>query len=79
MLLNLLLPALHLCCYFLIAFLAASRVVQVNPNPNPKCRVPEISGFIYFEQISGWSFQNRKFKESKKPDLKISGSPNAQA
>jgi len=36
------------------AFLAASRVDRVNPNP--KYRVPEMSGFVYFKQISGWSF-----------------------
>src|SRR6185312_11505067 len=27
---------------------SAIRVVRVNPNPNPKCRVPEFSGFDYF-------------------------------
>ena len=53
LLVDLLLPRLHLCCYLLAAFIVASRVVRVNPNPNPKCRVPEMSGFVYFEQISG--------------------------
>ena len=73
-----------LCIFFLKGFLcvaacSASRVFQVNPNPNPKCRVPEMSGFIYFEQISGWSFQNSKFKRPEKSDPKFSGNPNAQA
>ena len=27
---------------------SAIRVGRVNPNPNPKCRVPEFSGFDYF-------------------------------
>jgi len=39
------------------------RVIRVNPNPNPKCRVPEMSGFDYFQQISGCIFQNPKFQK----------------
>ena len=37
LLVDLLLPRLHLCCYLLAAFIVASRVVRVNPNP--KCRI----------------------------------------
>jgi len=76
MLLDLLLSALLMCCFLLAAFLAASRVVRVNPTPNPKYRVPEISDFVYFKQILGWSFQNSKFE---KTDPKFLDSPNTQA
>ena len=52
------------------------RVVRVNPNP--KCQVLEMSGFIYFEHKSGLNFQNPKYRKPEKPDPKFSGSPNAQ-
>ena len=54
------------------------RVVRVNPNPNPKCRVPEFSGFDYFQQFSGCSFTNPKFYKPEKSDPKISDNSNAQ-
>jgi len=38
-----------------------------------------MSGFVYFEKISGSNFRNPKFKKPEKPDPKFSGSPNAQA
>ena len=40
---------------------SAIRVVRVYPNPNPKFRVPEMSGSGFCQQISGSSFQNPKF------------------
>ena len=55
-----------------------SRVDRVNPNPNPNFRVPEFSGFEYFQRISGFSFQNPKFLKPEKPNPKFSGNPNAQ-
>jgi hypothetical protein len=37
------------------------RVVQEYPNPNPKIRVPEISGIAKPVVISGIDSQNPKF------------------
>ena len=31
-----------------LVLFSAIRVGRVNPNPNPKCRVPEFSGFDFF-------------------------------
>jgi len=57
----------------------AYQLYQGYLNPNPKCWVPELSGFPFLRQFSDPSFQNRKSEKPKLPDLNFSGYPIPQA
>ena len=55
------------------------RVYRVYPNPNPKLRVPELSGSDFSELKSGSIFYYPNFILPELPDPKNSGNPNAQS
>ena len=55
------------------------RVYRVYPNPNPKLRVPELSGSDFSELKSGSIFYYPNFVLPELPDPKNSGNPNAQS
>ena len=55
------------------------RVYRVYPNPNPKLRVPELSGSDFSELKSGSIFCYPNFVLPELPDPKNSGKPNAQS
>jgi hypothetical protein len=61
-----------------MCFYEANPIVGVvREYPNPKFRVPEVSGIEKPVVISGIDSQNPKFKKPELPDPKISGNPNA--
>jgi hypothetical protein len=55
------------------------RVEREYPNPNPKLRVPAISGNTISGLTSGNSFNYPNFSLPKLPDPIGSGNPNAQS
>lgn len=54
------------------------RVYWVNPNPNPKLRVPEIAGNWFLGLIAGSKSYYPNFLKPELPAPNFAGNPNAQ-